>query len=122
MVERKEETEQQQDRQSMTHAFPVAYPLSSRQLSYAWQPFPLAGRARIDKKLVAAVYYLRARRFERVLWIEDGFSVETREWAKRSGNVRLIDTTDEAIKRMLLSCHVQAVQECMEFLKPNSVP
>jgi hypothetical protein len=101
---------------AMTQAFPVAYPLSSRQLRYAWQRFPQEGRERIDKKLIAAVYYLRARRFNRVIWVEDGFTDETMQWAERSGNVRLIDTTDEDIKRMLLSSHEQAVQEFMEFL------
>lgn len=97
---------------AMTQAFPVAYPLSKRQAYYADQQF--SGDTRwIDRKLIAAVYYLYKRRqYECVIWIEDGFAEETREWASKS-NVKLIDTTDDRIRSMLLATHETAVQEFM---------
>lgn len=100
---------------AMTQAFPVAYPLSSRKLPYAWQRFPADQKDRIDRKLVAAVYYLCSRRSTRAIWVEDGFAEETKEWASRC-NVKLIDTTDEAVKRMLLSHQEYVVQEFMKLL------
>jgi len=100
---------------ALTQTFPVAYPLSNRRLRYAWQRFPAEHRDKIDRKLVSAVYHLCTRRYDRVIWVEDGFAEETKTWAS-SSNVRLIDTTDEAVKRMLLSCHEHAVEEFIEFL------
>jgi len=100
---------------AMTQVFPVAYPLSSQKLRYARQRFSAHDFERIDRKLVAAVYYLCSRCYDRVIWIEDGFAEETVEWAS-TRNIRLIDTTDETIKQMLLSCQEQAVHDFMEFL------
>ena len=101
---------------AMTQAFPVAYPLSTRQMRYARQRF----ERDVDRKLMAAVYYLarylRTHSDARVIWIEDGFADETRTWASKS-NVRLIDTTDEGIKSMLLSSDAESVQRFMKILE-----
>lgn len=99
---------------AMTQAFPVAYPLSAQKWHYARQRFPESER--VDKKLVAAVYYLRARRYDRVIWMEDGFTEETRAWASKNA-VRLIDTTEEAVKALLLSEEEQAVQEVLNLFR-----
>lgn len=100
---------------AMTQAFPVAYPLSDRQMYYARQRFS-GDISCIDRKLIAAVYYLAKRRsYERVIWIEDGFAEETVDWAQKS-KVKLIDTTDDRIRSMLLAMHEMAVQDVMELL------
>ena len=96
---------------AMTQAFPVAYPLSNRQMYYARQRFS----GDVDRKLMAAVYYLVKTRKERVIWIEDGFAEETIAWAGKN-DVRLIDTTEDSVRRLLLATHEAAVQDIMDML------
>jgi len=99
---------------AMTQAFPVAYPLSRQQTRYAHMRFSHPEQS--DRKLIAAVYYLVKHHGPgQVIWVEDGFAEETKEWAA-AVDVRLIDTTDETIRELLLSREEQAVQKFMELL------
>ncbi len=86
---------------SLTPHFPVAYHISERQERHAKELYPQFAHGRIDGKLIAAQYYLRRYPDRQAVWIEDGFANETIQWAQQQGHV-LIDTTQEAIREMLL--------------------
>lgn len=88
---------------ALTRHFPVGYHLSSAQEKYAHTLFPEYVGRRIDGKLIAARYYLRKFPEREVVWIEDGFMPETEQWSKQERRVKLIDTTQEAIREMLLA-------------------
>lgn len=85
-----------------TRLFPVGYHLSGRQKDYADRLFSEYAGHRIDRKLVAARYYLRKYPTHEIVWIEDGFMTETEEWARQEGRVKLVDTTQDDIREMLL--------------------
>lgn len=97
---------------AFTQAFPVAYPLSPRKLHYArqhWQDMEC-----IDRKLVAAHYYLIRKRWERVIWIEDGFAEETMKWARSNARIHLVDTTQHEVHSLLLSEQQAAIDEFID--------
>lgn len=71
-----------------------------------------------DKKLLAVRWFLRDRPRNPVVWVEDGFAEETREWAAARGNVRLVDTWPmESKAATFLSRHHQDSQQAsLDFL------
>lgn len=104
-----------------TRHWPVGYYLSKKQERYAKQVLPTAlftNEKYIDRKLIAAQYYLRKKpATQRVVWIEDGFAEETEQWAIQRGNVRLVDTTEEAVLSLLLATEEAAMRQFIELLK-----
>lgn len=100
-----------------TRDWPVAYHLSRRQETYAFKRFPEFRMGRIDRKLIAARYYIRDMVHKPVIWMEDGFADETRAWAKETPQVKLVDTTIHLIRACLLAYHTNPEQAAHDFIR-----
>nr|WP_290224082.1 hypothetical protein [Trichocoleus desertorum] len=73
---------------SKTRCWPVAYPLSSNRLREARTQFSTQTS---DGKYLAARWH-SFKWDQRIVWIEDGFSQETEQWAIKDGRVQLVNT------------------------------
>ncbi len=81
-----------------TATWPVAYPLDVADAARADRQFPRLHHTKPDDKLIAVWWYLRDLPDQTpVMWMEDGFAVETVQWAQERGNTRLIDTRNPKI-------------------------
>lgn len=103
--------------ETSTH-WPVAYHLASWEERDARNALPWLFDCSLDKKLIAAQYFLyrTGRLDDPVVWIEDGFALETHEWAEERGNVRLVDTLKEPVRSCLLRTDVDYDAAAREFL------
>lgn len=103
-----------------TREWDVAYPLTRQQAVYMKHAFPRLYRLYkdfgIDRKLVAALYYLRHRSNSAVVWWEDGFSQETIYWAQKRPHTTLVDTTLPQIRDFLLAEHANLDSAAHQFL------
>jgi hypothetical protein len=100
-----------------TRRWSVGYHLDDRAEARSRRMFPRMYQDNADEKLIAVHYHLYP--FENnpeipVVWIEDGFMPETIQWAKTRGNVRLIDTTDPAIRDLLIGRSPDSVEAFMD--------
>jgi len=99
---------------SQTRHFPVAYHLKSRQERHARHLFPYYSN--VDTKLVAVQYYLRRYPMCDVVWVEDGFAVETWIWAQDNPKVALLDASEDPVRSLLLREDAGCVQELMSLI------
>lgn len=100
-----------------TSKWPVAYPLAPEDAAKADRKFPRLHDNKPDDKLIAVWWYLRNMPIDaHVIWMEDGFAVETVMWSQRQHDVRLIDTRNPEILSVLTQkCADQ--QECTQAAK-----
>jgi hypothetical protein len=104
-----------------TAKWPVAYPLDVADAAKADRQFPRLHNNKPDDKLIAVWWYLRdLPKDTPVMWMEDGFAVETVMWAHERGNARLIDTRNpEILADLAQKCADQqeCVQAAREFMR-----
>jgi len=102
---------------SGTAPFPVAYHLSRHATSLALLTFPECRGQ--DSKLLAVRWFLRNYPTHPVVWIEDGFAEETRDWADGDGRVRLIDTwpMDSEIALFLQEHHADLKKASLDVIQ-----
>lgn len=107
------------NRKAGTRLWNVAYHLSNQQLGWVFRRFPQYRGRSIDAKLLAVRWFLRYYPNNPVVWIEDGFSKETKEWAVSEKRVRLIDTwpmDENEVAQYLTRPHEDMQQAAKEFI------
>jgi hypothetical protein len=76
--------------------------------------FPLADSDSVSKPF-AMQHYLDLIDGHGGIWVQDGFADDERQWAVENG-VKLVDTTEEPVRSLLLSDSVDAARELIDML------
>ena len=99
-----------------TQHWPVAFPVASDDV------FALQFGSEADKTFAMECYFHKNpfHAASVLIWMQDGFSLAEHEWAVQN-SVRLLDTTVEPIRSMLLSDSVDAAIELVSILVGSEV-
>ena len=99
-----------------TSRWPVGYPLTKRQQTWALRRFPEC--ACMDGKFLSVRWCMRRAPHNSVVWIEDGFGREVEAWAACTPRVRLVDTwpMEGDAATFLLQAHTDPEEAARDFL------